>query len=174
MHTYPGLFENGAFRPRIHRNGHTYPHVSGAFGKRSGPKTELFENAPESGSFENGGFGSGSFLRVNMLSGSFLHVFPRRSKMACPSDEYCFTCICSLFAETGSSSFLFVWNGVFFFFFFFFFFYSSQTPVATGRIVGLSGGGARYTRPTCGLGVLMCLVHQEERRERDKRAQRDG
>ena len=31
----------------------------------------------------------------------------------------------------------------FFFFFFFFFFYSSQTPVATGRIVGLSGGGAR-------------------------------
>ena len=34
------------------------------------------------------------------------------------------------------------------FFFFFFFFYSSQTPVATGRIVGLSGGGARYTRST--------------------------
>ena len=28
--------------------------------------------------------------------------------------------------------------------FFFFFFYSSQTPVATGRIVGLSGGGARH------------------------------
>ena len=28
--------------------------------------------------------------------------------MACQSDEYCFTCICSLFAETGSSSFLFV------------------------------------------------------------------
>ena len=60
------------------------------------------------------------------------------------------------------------------FFFFFFFFYSSQTPVATGRIVGLSGGGARYTRPTWGLGVLMCLVHQEERRERDKTAKRDG
>ena len=35
VHTYPGLFENGAFRPRIHRNGHTYPHVSGAFRKRS-------------------------------------------------------------------------------------------------------------------------------------------
>ena len=32
--------------------------------------------------------------------------------MACPSDEYCITCICSLFAETDSSSFLFVWNGV--------------------------------------------------------------
>ena len=31
VHTYPGLFENGAFRPRIHRNGPTYPHVSGAF-----------------------------------------------------------------------------------------------------------------------------------------------
>ena len=59
-------------------------------------------------------------------------------------------------------------------FFFFFFIYSSQTPVATGRIVGLSGGGARYTRPTCGLGVLMCLVHQEGIRERDKRAKRDG
>ena len=107
VHTYPGLFENGAFWPRIHRNGHTYPNVSGAFWKRSGPKTELFENAPESGSFENGGFGSGSFLRVNMESGSFLPLFPRRSKMACPSDEYCFTCICSLIAETGSSSFLF-------------------------------------------------------------------
>ena len=57
------------------------------------------------------------------------------------------------------------------FFFFFFFIYSSQTPVATGRIVGLSGGGARYTRPTCGLGVLMCLVHQEERREREIKEQ---
>ena len=32
--------------------------------------------------------------------------------MDCPSDEYCFTCICSLFAETGSSSFLFLWKGV--------------------------------------------------------------
>ena len=32
--------------------------------------------------------------------------------MACPSDEYCFTCICSLVAETGSSSFLFVSKGV--------------------------------------------------------------
>ena len=62
MHTYPGLFGNAAFRPRIHRNGHTYPHVSGAFWKRSDPKTELFVNAPESGSFENGGFGSGSFF----------------------------------------------------------------------------------------------------------------
>ena len=31
---------------------------------------------------------------------------------------------------------------------YFFFFYSTQTPFATGRIVGLSGGGARYTRPT--------------------------
>ena len=41
----------------------------------------------------------------------------------------------------------------------FLFFYSSQTPVATGRIVGLSGGGARYTRPAWGLGVLMCPVH---------------
>ena len=105
VHTYPGLFENGAFRPRIHRNGHTYPHVSGAFWKRSGPKTELFENAPESGSFGNGGFGSGSFLRVNMVSGSFLPLSSRRSKLACPSDEYCFTCICSFVAETGSSSF---------------------------------------------------------------------
>ena len=104
VHTYPGLFENGAFRPRIHRNGHTYPHVSGAFWKRLGPKTELFENAPESGSFENGGFGSGSFLRVNMVSGSFLPLFPRRSKMACPCDKYCFTCMCSLVAETSSSS----------------------------------------------------------------------
>ena len=56
----------------------------------------------------------------------------------------------------------------------FFFTAPFQTPVATGRIVGLSGGGARYTRPTFGLGVLMCLVHQEERRERDKRAKRDG
>ena len=80
VHTYPGLFENGAFRPRIHRDGHTHPHVSGAFWKRLGPKTELFENAPESGSFENGGFGSGSFLRVNIVSGSFLPLFPRRSK----------------------------------------------------------------------------------------------
>ena len=141
MHTYLGLFENGAFRPRIHRNGHTYPHVSGAFWKRSGPKTKLFENAPESGSFENGGFGSGSFLRVNLVSGSFLPLFPRRSETACPSDEYCFTCICSsvqfrnvclriptaqsngregpkrskssLVAETGrSSQFLFVSKGV--------------------------------------------------------------
>ena len=33
-----------------------------------------------------------------------------------------------------------------FFFFFFFFIYSSQTPVATGRIVGLSGGGARLLK----------------------------
>ena len=37
--------------------------------------------------------------------------------------------------------------------------------------MGLSGGGARYTRPTCGLGVLMCLVHQEERREREMKEQ---
>ena len=73
---------------------------------------ELFENAPESGSFENGRFGSGSFLRVNMVSGFFLPLFPRRSKMACPSDEYCFTCRCSLVAETGSSSLLFVSKGV--------------------------------------------------------------
>ena len=28
------------------------------------------------------------YLRVNMVSGSFLPLFPRRSKMACPSDEY--------------------------------------------------------------------------------------
>ena len=83
-----GSFEKGAFRPRIHRNGHTYPHVSGAFWKRWGPKTGLFKNAAESGSFENGGFGSGSLLRVNMVSGSFLPLFPRRSKMACPSDDY--------------------------------------------------------------------------------------
>ena len=40
---------------------------------------------------------------MNMVSGSFLPLFPRRSKLACPSDEYCFTCICSLVAETGSS-----------------------------------------------------------------------
>ena len=54
------IFRKRSFRPPIHRNGHTYPHVSGAFWKRSGPKTELFENAPESGSFKNGRFGSGS------------------------------------------------------------------------------------------------------------------
>ena len=60
-----------------------------SFLKTLGPQTELFENAPENGSFENGGFGSGSFLCVNMVSGSFLPLFPRRSKMACPSDEYC-------------------------------------------------------------------------------------
>ena len=38
VHTYPGLFENGAFRPRIYRNGHT----------RIRTDPELFENAPES------------------------------------------------------------------------------------------------------------------------------
>ena len=112
MHTYPGLFENVAFRPRIHSNGHTYPQGSGAFWKRSAPNTELFENAPESGSFENGGLVSGSFLCVNMVSGSFLPLFPRRSTMACPSNEYCCTCLCSLVAETDSSSFLFVSKGV--------------------------------------------------------------
>ena len=37
--------------------------------------------------------------------------------------------------------------------------------------MGLSGGGARYTRPTCGLGVLMCLVHQEGIREREIKEQ---
>ena len=79
---------------------HTYP---GSFRKQSFLKTL----GPQ-----NGGFGSGSFLRVNMVSGSFLPLFPRRSKMACPSDEYCFTCICSFVDETGSSSFLFVWKGV--------------------------------------------------------------
>ena len=47
-----------------------------------------------------------------MVSGSFPPLFPRRSKMACPSDEYCFTSICSLVAETGSSSFLLVSQGV--------------------------------------------------------------
>ena len=32
--------------------------------------------------------------------------------------------------------------------------------------MGLSGGGARYARPTRGVGVLLCLVRQEKRRER--------
>ena len=73
---------------------------------------ELFENAPESGSFENGGFGSGSFLRVNMVCGSFLPLFPRRSKMACPRDKYCFTCMYSLVAEISSSSSFFFSKGV--------------------------------------------------------------
>ena len=36
---------------------------------------------------------------------ALLALFPRRSKMACPSDEYCFTCICSLVAETGAAHF---------------------------------------------------------------------
>ena len=50
-------------------------------------------------------------LRVNMVSGSFLPLFPRRSKMARPNDVYCFTCICSLVAETGGSSFIFCFEG---------------------------------------------------------------
>ena len=48
-----------------------------------------------------------------MVSGSFLPLFPRRSTIACPSDEYCFMCTCNLVAKTGSSSFLFVSKRVF-------------------------------------------------------------
>ena len=75
-------------------------------------RLELFECAPENGSFENGGFVSGSFFCVNMVSGSFLPLFPRRSTMACQSHEYCSTCMCSFVAETVSSSFMFVSKGV--------------------------------------------------------------
>ena len=47
VHTYPGLFENEAFRPRIHRNGHTYPHVSGAFWNARAPKRSFSKTLPK-------------------------------------------------------------------------------------------------------------------------------
>ena len=101
----------------MHRNGHTYPHGSGAFGKRSAPNPELFESAPESGSFENGGFVSGSFLCLNIVSESYLQLFPRRStkkkkkkkkKKACPSDNIASrACAVSLPKPVAAHFFLF-------------------------------------------------------------------
>ena len=90
IRTYPELFEN-AWAPKRSFS-KTLPKVDLSKTKVSDPDR--------------------SFLRVNMVSGSFLPLFPRRSKMACPSDEYCFTCICSIVAETGCNSFLFVSKGV--------------------------------------------------------------